>query len=114
MENCEEVRSLLKLPEYVFPAALLVFGYPTEQQKERIKPERVDLKYIVSEDSYHRLTKEESRQMFLKKCSEETFDGWINAFCKRKYNSDFSKEMQRSVNEYIKQYGEKNEHAGNS
>ena len=114
MENCEEVRSLLKLPEYVFPAALLVFGYPTEQQKERIKPERVDLKYIVSEDSYHRLTKEESRQMFLKKCSDETFDGWITAFCKRKYNSDFSKEMQRSVNEYIKQYGEKNEHAGNS
>ena len=30
MENCEEQRRLLNLPEYVFPAAMLVFGYPTE------------------------------------------------------------------------------------
>ncbi|MBQ1512212.1 MAG: nitroreductase family protein [Erysipelotrichaceae bacterium] len=104
MENCEEVRSLLKLPEYVFPAALLVFGYPTEQQKERIKPKRAELKYIVSEDSYHRLSREELKQMLLKNCSEETYDNWIAAFCKRKYNSGFSREMTRSVREYLKQF----------
>ena len=33
MENCEEQRRLLKLPEYVSPAVMLVFGWPTEQQK---------------------------------------------------------------------------------
>jgi nitroreductase len=104
MENCEEVRSLLKLPEYVFPAALLVFGYPTEQQKERVKPKRAELRYIVSEDSYHRLSREELKQMLLKNCCEETYDGWIAAFCKRKYNSDFSREMTRSVREYLKQF----------
>ena len=38
MENCEQQRALLNLPEYVFPAAMLVFGYPTQQQKEREKP----------------------------------------------------------------------------
>ena len=40
MENCEEQRRLLGLPAYVFPAAMVVFGYPTEQQKERPKPKR--------------------------------------------------------------------------
>lgn len=35
MENAEEMKALLELPEYVYPACMLVFGYPTEQQKER-------------------------------------------------------------------------------
>ena len=38
MENCEEQRRLLQLPEYVFPAVMLVFGWPTMQQKQRQKP----------------------------------------------------------------------------
>ena len=33
MENCDTQREILGLPEYVFPAGMLVFGYPTEQQK---------------------------------------------------------------------------------
>ena len=37
MENCEEQRRLLQLPEYVFPAVMLVFGWPTMQQKQRQK-----------------------------------------------------------------------------
>ena len=28
----------------------------------------------------------------------------MRAFCNRKYNSDFSKEMTRSVGEYLKQF----------
>ena len=52
MENIETQRELLGLPEYVFPAALLVFGYPTEQQKERQKPQRADMRYIVHENRY--------------------------------------------------------------
>jgi nitroreductase/FMN reductase (NADPH)/FMN reductase [NAD(P)H] len=104
MENIETQREILGLPELVFPAAMLVFGYPTEQQKERIKPKRAELRYIVSEDSYHRLSREELKQMLLKNCCEETYDGWIAAFCKRKYNSDFSREMTRSVREYLKQF----------
>ena len=49
MENAETQREILGLPKYVFPAAMLVFGYPTQQQMEREKPKRVDLKYIVRE-----------------------------------------------------------------
>ena len=42
MENCELHRDMLNLPEYVFPAAMLVFGYPTEQQLRREKPAHDD------------------------------------------------------------------------
>ena len=31
-------------------------------------------------------------------------DNWMAAFCKRKYNSDFAREMSRSVGQYLKQY----------
>ena len=30
--------------------------------------------------------------------------GQMRAFCKRKYNSDFAREMSQSVGEYLKQY----------
>jgi nitroreductase len=109
MEHCEEHRELLRLPEYVFPAAMLVFGYPTEQQQNRPKPERCDLKYIVHTNQYHRLTGEELRAMFQKKLETQSYEDWSAAFCKRKYNSDFSKEMTRSVGEYLKSFGYKAE-----
>ncbi|MBR3241829.1 MAG: nitroreductase family protein [Parasporobacterium sp.] len=104
MENMEIHRELLNLPEYVFPAALLVFGYPTEQQKKRSKPERVDMQYIVRENQYQRVNETELRQMFAEKAGEDGFDEWMKAFCKRKYNSDFSREMTRSVRKYLQQY----------
>lgn len=30
------------------------------------------------------------------------YGAWLIAFCKRKYNSDFSREMSRSMAEYLK------------
>ena len=104
MINIETQRKLLNLPEYVFPAALLVFGYPTEQQKKRTKPERVDMQFIVRENQYRRMDEKEIRQMFASKTEERGFDEWMKAFCSRKYNADFSREMTRSVREYLKQY----------
>ncbi|MBQ2978030.1 MAG: nitroreductase family protein [Clostridia bacterium] len=105
MENMEIQREILNLPEYVFPVGMLVFGYPTKQQQERKKPVRAKMEYIVHTDGYRRLGKDEIRQMLLKNCTEETYDSWLQAFCSRKYNSDFSREMTRSVEEYLKQYG---------
>lgn len=104
MENCEEQRELLHLPEYVFPAAMLVFGYPTQQQRERKKPERVDLKYIVHENTYHEMGGNELREMFGSHAKERNYEEYMKAFCNRKYNSDFSKEMTRSVGEYLKEF----------
>ena len=104
MENCEIHREMLGLPEYVFPACMLVFGYPVQQQMERQKPERVDLKHIVHENGYRKMDGAELREMFAARAGEKGYDKWMQAFCKRKYDSDFSEEMSRSVSEYLKDY----------
>lgn len=104
MENCEVHRELLNLPEYVFPAAMLVFGYPTAQQQERLKPARCRLEDIVQENSYRRKSGDELRRMFDKECQSVSFDEWSRRFCERKYNSEFAKEMSRSVSVYLESF----------
>lgn len=104
MENCREQRRLLGLPDYVFPAAMLVFGYPTEQQKERIKPKRAPLDCIVSENCYPKMDREYRRRLFEREGRVKSHREWMQAFCERKYNSDFAREMTRSVAEYLKQF----------
>ena len=104
MENCEEQRKLLQLPEYVFPAVMIVFGWPTKQQMERKKPERCEQKHIVHENTYRNMDGDELREMFAYKCKNSTYEQWCSAFCNRKYNSDFSKEMSKSVTEYLEQF----------
>ena len=103
MENMEHLRELLHLPELVFPAALLVFGYPTEQQERRPKPERT-LAHMVHENTYQILSEEELKEQLCSKTGQKEYDEWIRAFCQRKFDSDFSKEMTRSVQEYLKQW----------
>lgn len=104
MEQCELHREMLHLPEYVFPAAMLVFGYPTKQQMERPKPKRCRLEDIVQENVYQRKDGKQLRKMFDKETEHRSFEDWSQTFCNRKYNSDFSREMSRSVQEYLKEY----------
>ena len=104
MENCEIHREMLGLPRYVFPAAMLVFGYPTEQQISREKPERADMKHIVHENGYREMDSEELKKLFCKKPVGKEYSDWMKAFCERKYNSDFSREMTRSVKEFLKDF----------
>lgn len=103
MENCEIHREILNLPDYVFPCAMLVFGYPTKKQLEREKPQRVNLKHIVHENGYRNMGKDELKEMFSSKTKTNVVE-WMKMFCERKYNSEFSKEMSRSVEEYIKRF----------
>ncbi len=104
MENAEVHRELISLPEYVFPAAMLVFGYPTQQQLERTKPERAEMRHIVHENGYRKMDKSELTQMLSSKPLNRPFEEWIEAFCNRKYNSDFSREMTRSVQVYLNDF----------
>ena len=104
MENAEQQRQLLSLPEYVFPAAMLVFGYATDQQLERPKPVRSPMAQIVHENGYRDMDAEELKQMLAVKTGARDFDEWIKAFCNRKYNSDFSREMTRSVEVFLADY----------
>ena len=104
MENIEIQRDILSLPRYVFPAAMVVFGYPTEQQTNREKPGRIDLKYLVHENSYPEWDSESLRAMFADKSGLRTYEDWMQAFCTRKYNSDFAREMTRSVQVCLNDY----------
>ena len=104
MENYEVHRDLLKLPKYAVPTCMLVFGYPTQQQKEREKPERAAMKHVVHENGYRHMDADELREMFSIKALEKSYEDWMQAFCNRKYNSDFSREMTRSVEVYAKDY----------
>ena len=104
MENCQRQRELLGLPRYVFPAAMVVFGYPTEQQLARPKPKRAPLDKIVAVDRYPDMTETDRRAMFTPPGKD--YGEHMRAFCRRKYNSDFSREMTRSVEEYLKDFQE--------
>ena len=104
MENCETHREMLCLPEYVFPVAMLVFGYPEDSQIRREKPGRADMRHIVHTDTYRTMGEEELKELFSVKAKEKSYEDWMKAFCNRKYNSDFAVEMSRSVGEYLKQW----------
>lgn len=70
----------------------------------RKKPERCPQEYIVHENTYHSMDGAELRGMLAHHCKQRSFEDRCAAFCERKYNSDFSKEMTRSVEVYLKQY----------
>jgi FMN reductase (NADPH)/FMN reductase [NAD(P)H] len=112
MENYEIHRELFDLPQYVFPIALLCFGYPTKGQKERVQTGRFDKQFIVFKDKYKRLNKEEFKKMY--EDLEERVAKNIkflpgaqnigqHSFL-RKFNAEFSKEMNRSVREMLKNW----------
>lgn len=103
MENYELHRDLLHLPEFVFPALMLVFGYPTPQQQEREKPKRAALDFIVHENAYPDFSPEEICQN-IADLKGSDFDQWMQRFCQRKYQSDFSLEMSRSVAAALKEF----------
>lgn len=111
MEQVEEHRALLHLDEYVYPAAMLVFGYPTDQQKKRPKPERFHPRHLVFENHYRRLSEAEHREMLSDWAARSgkqnfDFDNYLSQFCARKYMSDFSSEMARSMKVYLRAFSQ--------
>lgn len=103
-ENCETVRQLLKLPDHVFPAAMVVYGYPTEKQKERKKPERVPMECIVNENTYPDMDEAYLHHMFVQKAGNRDYTEWLKMMFDHKANAPFMQEMRRSVLQYMKQY----------
>ena len=105
-ENFEFHQELLNLPQYVVPAAMLVMGYPTAQQLSRPKPSRHAVTDLVHENGY---SAEKSAQMERMLSVQQGKDGdeladWLRRFCKRKWNSEFSREMSRSCREIVKDW----------
>jgi nitroreductase len=108
MEQYETHKELFNLPQYVFPICMVVFGYPTQQQKDRPYTPRFDQKFIVFENQYRRLDGKDFDEMFRAHESQMTpKDGIANfgqAMYARKFNADFSVEMSRSVRAILKEW----------
>lgn len=105
-ENFEYHKELLNLPQYVVPAAMLCFGYPTQQQKDRPKPRRFETADLVHENGYDpEKSADMSRMLMQQQGKDETeLTEWVRRFCKRKWNSEFSREMSRSCTEMVKDW----------
>ncbi|MGN0984374.1 MAG: nitroreductase family protein [Gemmiger sp.] len=106
LENAEQMRQALCLPPQVVPAAMLVFGRPTAQQQARPKPRRFAEAAIVCENTYRDRTEAELRADFAARAArpDYDFDKELRAFCARKYDSDFSREMSRSAAVYLEDF----------
>lgn len=109
IENYEIHQELLNLPPHVFPIAMLVFGYPTQQQKERTMTTRFDEKFIVFENQYRRLADDELAEMFAERAKSmpqgkamQDVTNYGQYFYQRKVGSDFSVEMSRSAKVMLK------------
>jgi nitroreductase len=109
IENWEIHRDLLKLPKWVFPAAMLCMGYYSEEQNRIITP-RFDKEYIIFKDEYKCLSDDDFKDMFIErekriatdnKAGAENFGQFMYA---RKTGADFSAEMTRSVKEMLKNW----------
>lgn len=105
LENAEAMRAALALPPHVVPAAMLIFGRPTDQQKTRAKPVRFAPEAIVCENTYRDRTEAQLRADFGARAGGEyDFDAKIPPFCAFKYMSDFSREMSRSAAVYLQDF----------
>ncbi|MCF6277912.1 MAG: nitroreductase family protein [Anaerolineales bacterium] len=109
MENYEIHKNMLHLPPHVFPIAMVVFGYPTQQQKERQMTTRFDKKFIVFENQYRHLNDEEFTEMFAENEKRLPHGKTMHSVTNfgqymylRKVSSEFSVEMSRSVQKMIK------------
>lgn len=64
----------------------------------------VELSHVVHENGYREMDAEELREMFSSKAGNRTYEDYMKPFCERKYNSEFSREMTRSVGKYLEDF----------
>jgi FMN reductase (NADPH)/FMN reductase [NAD(P)H] len=108
LENYEEVTKLLNLSPYTLPISMLIYGYPTKKQIDRKKPQRFEKEFMVFENRYDRLEKDKLMKMIQIRNEKENLlkdeIESIKELHKRKYDSDFAKEMNRSVKKYLENF----------
>lgn len=94
LENYKYHKELLNLPDYTIPLGMLTFGYYPKDYK-RIKKKRFDKKFIVFDEKYKTLDKEELKTMFKSKGKE---------FYNRKTNSEFMNNFENAVEQWFKNW----------
>ena len=109
LENAEVHRELLHLPRYTLPVTLLCFGHPVGAREERSTTRRFEREFIVHRDGYRRIPPSDLPRMletypagqYANLPIEERAKAIARGMYTRKFVSDFSVEMSRSVRKWI-------------
>ena len=109
IENYELHKELFNLQKLTFPLSMLVFGNCPEDYKPQTRG-RFDRKFVVFEEQYSKLEGTDLLEMFSNQ--ESKFDenntvgakNYAQLIYSRKFGSEFSKEMKRSVNVAFKEW----------
>ncbi len=111
LSHIEDNRILLNLPKYVFPVIAVIYGYPPEGV-HGFKSVRYDRKYMVFDNEYKRLSKDELDDMFSVRysCPQPNKFGAENAaqfsYLNKYAGTGAYNEMGRSVKEIFKEWVE--------
>ena len=107
MENYEFHRDLFALPKYTFPITLICFGYPADKALQREYTTRLDVNYVLFKNKYQGVGKDGMSKMYSDR-ELNRYAANANNFGQhmyhRKFSSDFSLEMTRSVKAAIKEW----------
>lgn len=107
MENIELHREMFDLPDYVFPATMLVLGHYDHQPNVRY---RFDTKHVVFDEVYKKLTDDELQDMYKEKSKlynptiSEDIKNYAQQFYNRKMGAEFFIEMNRSLDVIFKMF----------
>lgn len=98
LENAEEIRELLDLPEHTLPLSMLVIGEPIKKRPQTPHP----VSNLVMHEKYCRATPEmlvaQTSEMGAMFCPHSPDSGArIRDLYTRKHTSDFMYEMERSI-----------------
>ncbi|MFR7394306.1 MAG: hypothetical protein ACLUTA_02990 [Blautia wexlerae] len=94
MENYEEQRRLLQLPDMYFRQSCW-YWLVDRAAGTAAKPERCERKHIVHENGYRSMDGDELREMLAYKHKNHTYEEWCSAFCKRKYKFRLFKKYEQ-------------------
>lgn len=101
LENKEDITNKFNLPKYTIPLCLVVFGKYEYTPKLR---DRFSEKFVVFDETYPNIDEEFINGMFQKEETKQK--DFCEKFYNRKINSDFFKEMERSILEYLKDWND--------
>lgn len=108
LERRQDVSKLLNLKQFLVPAAMVVYGFPTEQQMRRPKPVRVSRDHVIQRDRYTDPDPEELKSELTrireKRSGDFSFADYVRRFHDRKYASEFARELNRSAAEYLSDF----------
>lgn len=96
MEQAEFHRELFHLPAYTMPVTLIVMGHYDSKPQLR---SRFEQRYVISRERYPQVDEAFINGMFAP--SEQKQENFAQKFYARKIESDFFKEMIRSINVYL-------------